>query len=1591
MRPRFRFLVAILAGMLAGAVAPVAAQWAPTAAFLPLREGPRHLPVGYVTALFDQEVTGLGREDVTLTRDGAPVDLAVVPMEFLDGREVRLLLCAVTREPGAYVLRIEAEGAGIASLSGDAYAVPAELTFTIHAPAPENVIAGYVLGWSDNASLPCVAQGPDANRDGEVDSADVVRDVEALPAALSVGETPTSPVPAVLAPGQDTATFVFRAEAEGASVGVDSVLRASVGRVPVVDWTSGDVPVPLAAGTHDLLFELLALDGQLLAHDGFRWTAPVDDGSSDGLVLTTVPGPYLPGQVLAFVSVVPLDGATTLVAQFRGEAANLPVTPDGLALFTIPPDTPAGTFDLAIAVPGREGVVRAIEVAEAPPVDDVKGALVAELDAMMAAIEALLADLENADAQHPSLPDLRAALADLARERGAVSALSEDEALTTLRFLQANALLGEADDQKALRPVHKRVVRYAILTYSSYQAVIAFTATTGVTGGLGTVGLVAATAALIYNVSELIDALEAAYDEFITESNVLTLLDEKGAAAAETKTIAVTSGEPKRFGVNARRTNCPPEVAAPISRVSGVLEKIATFLLGSETLDSIRTFHRAETIAEADTAAYRIESGDPHVGVSSNASGPVLSATFTRKDTAPAGDYGFSFTLVNTADGLRTPYRGVFRESSTIEVVTNDYQGRWTLEASGGFVFEGRGTRTVASVPPGACTLTAHELTEDPSMDLPFPAVHTFTLPPNERVTRHLNWRGKEGQLYVVIKPAEVETIARWRIDGGGETNGHIFLEGTGTTRDLPWIPAGRYFIGFDDIEGWQKPRIMAYTLEGASIAPLTGQYLPGDQPTPPEIRITPTPDEGAWILTGPGGYRLEGQGTRSLVEEMPLGDYTLTALDNLAGLDLKPPLPIIKQLESNTFQLAFEPIWTELSPGLLIADPSTDIILSAETTQYVFYGTANFPAQELGNVRWRIGSKRWHDMGPIPSWSFVAGELEEGVNTIEVQALLGNGPYVASVKRIITRGTPRVRVTIDSPEVDPWYPLSTTSVRFFGSAEALEGTIRLVEWGINGGNWQAASGTNAWDFIVPYLIDNSTTLIEVRAWTEEGAVSRVESRRVTKADVDVTITSPPESTIITPWWWYPSGEITISGQASSKGAPISEVLVSEDYQSSWYPADGAEEWSYSQSQFGTSIYRTFFVQAFSFDGKHSPIISQSIYKGSELDIVQCEPENPAAGEEAHVFYNPRQRPLENSPEVMARFLFKKDLSQEAVHEVAGTWTGDEWQFDITIPSDAKHDFRVSFFDDEGTIDAHWGNGWRVKIFYDILWVDDFSDPAFTMSYASVAQTYMPAGVPDFGGTITIENGKLVFATTAPYVFETGRLTTGEQTISWGWPFDFAAVKSFEVKLDLLIKDPGLFQQTPEPYSEWGQNLWVVHKFPYVYSTTHRDDPNQWISSSYSGAMGFSDILNVRSFDFYDPSGIPVNWGSTFGGCWMDEFEFYFGSEELDFPIRKLYDWDPRFEGDLAMNSGSRLVLDEHGIPRMAYLTNGIVQNEWGPESLNRRIPMTSAEVRDPIQTQFFAWAFVQGNDNYIVNEHVSLHPIRMEADNLEIRARILD
>ncbi len=254
--------------------------------------------------------------------------------------------------------------------------------------------------------------------------------------------------------------------------------------------------------------------------------------------------------------------------------------------------------------------------------------------------------------------------------------------------------------------------------------------------------------------------------------------------------------------------------------------------------------------------------------------------------------------------------------------------------------------------------------------------------------------------------------------------------------------------------------------------------------------------------------------------------------------------------------------------------------------------GTASDPDGSVQVVEVRIDGGAWNATDGTSSWSYTwdTTTLADGQHTIEARSSDGSAhSSIASRTVTVDNQNEPPTVAIDSPAEGATV---SGSVDVTGTASDPDGSVQVVEVRIDGGAWQAASGTSSWSFTWDSTsVGDGQHTIEARS-SDGSAHSSIASRTVTvdnQADggstdqvPSVTIENPADGATV-------KGSVVIEGTASDPENNLQAVEVRIDG-GTWQPASGTQSWTYTwdttQAAEGQHT-----IEARSYDGSnHSPV-----------------------------------------------------------------------------------------------------------------------------------------------------------------------------------------------------------------------------------------------------------------------------------------------------------------------------------------------------------------------------------------------------------------
>ncbi len=245
--------------------------------------------------------------------------------------------------------------------------------------------------------------------------------------------------------------------------------------------------------------------------------------------------------------------------------------------------------------------------------------------------------------------------------------------------------------------------------------------------------------------------------------------------------------------------------------------------------------------------------------------------------------------------------------------------------------------------------------------------------------------------------------------------------------------------------------------------------------------------------------------------------------------------------------------------PTIEIHSPEESMQVSHETTSFSFSGAASAPEGVVASVHWRRNNGAWQNATGTESWSFTVPNLAVGTNTIAVRSRNTDNVYSAFLTRTITRqpSPSSPLVMIDTPATSVAVPNATSNYPFSGTAIAPDSSVVQVQWRVNSGTWQTASGMDTWSFAVgSFNLGNS--VVDVRARNFEDVLSPIESRTITRLPPPptVVILSPSENVRI------PNEDTAM--EFSGTAAAASSVVSGVEWRlngGGWEPGFGTTEW----------------------------------------------------------------------------------------------------------------------------------------------------------------------------------------------------------------------------------------------------------------------------------------------------------------------------------------------------------------------------------------------------------------------------------------------
>ncbi|OFY26261.1 MAG: hypothetical protein A2X01_01510 [Bacteroidetes bacterium GWF2_35_48] len=190
--------------------------------------------------------------------------------------------------------------------------------------------------------------------------------------------------------------------------------------------------------------------------------------------------------------------------------------------------------------------------------------------------------------------------------------------------------------------------------------------------------------------------------------------------------------------------------------------------------------------------------------------------------------------------------------------------------------------------------------------------------------------------------------------------------------------------------------------------------------------------------------------------------------------------------------------------PTISISSPSNG---QSFTTQNISVaGTANDPDGSISLVQFRVNSGSWQDATGTTSWSGSV-TLSSGSNTIEAKSQDNTGAWSNPVSINVTYSASNQIPTISISSPDNGQSFTTQNISVAGTANDPDGSISLVQFRVNSGSWQDATGTTSWSGSV--TLSSGSNTIEAKSQDNIGAWSSIVPINVTSTVPLITITYP--------------------------------------------------------------------------------------------------------------------------------------------------------------------------------------------------------------------------------------------------------------------------------------------------------------------------------------------------------------------------------------------------------------------------------------------------------------------------------------------------
>ncbi len=377
-----------------------------------------------------------------------------------------------------------------------------------------------------------------------------------------------------------------------------------------------------------------------------------------------------------------------------------------------------------------------------------------------------------------------------------------------------------------------------------------------------------------------------------------------------------------------------------------------------------------------------------------------------------------------------------------------------------------------------------------------------------------------------------------------------------------------------------------------------------------------------------------------------------------------------------------------EQGPTVTIENPDDDATVNGSIQ---VSGTASDTSDSVETVEVKIDDGAWNATSGTSSWSYEwdTTTVSDGEHTITARATNTSGSNSRDTHTVTVDNTDEPpTVTIDSPDEGATV---SGSVDVAGTASDPDGEVQTVEVRIDGGAWNATSGTSSWS----YTWDTTTGVsdgehtVEARSYDGESH-SSVASRTVTvdnggsDGSTDqaptITIDKPQDGATV-------KDSVVVEGTASDPEGDLQTVEVSIDG-GTWQTASGTSSWTYTWDTTDEAEGQHT-IEARSYDGgnhsqvdKHVVTVDNEGSSSTTNAAPNIQIDQPGAG--ATVSGTIDIRGSASDPDGSVSFVLVR-IDDSDWREASGT-TVWEQSWETTPLANGEHVIYAKAYDDDGRI-----------------------------------------------------------------------------------------------------------------------------------------------------------------------------------------------------------------------------------------------------------------------------------------------------------------